>query len=166
MRDGPADPIAGPSGRRPHGEAREGSAPQKKEASEGKRPDEPASSQPSSQSQPQSPSQASSQQPQPQSTSQSQSQSQSQTQQGPQSQTPQVLPPDAPTLPTHVLPTRAAPPHPFDTYAFVSHLEQANLGRRTARTLMEAVREMVSARTAMAHERMLSQEEMDNVSGT
>lgn len=110
IRDGPADPIAGPSGRARDAE----------------------------------------QQPQPE---------------PPKEEGAQAPPPaDAPTLPTPTtLPSRPPPAHPFDTYAFVSHLSGSDLAPATSRTLMEAVRAMINHRTGMAQTRMLSREEMDNV---
>ncbi|GMK59190.1 hypothetical protein CspeluHIS016_0702050 [Cutaneotrichosporon spelunceum] len=59
-------------------------------------------------------------------------------------------------------PSRPPATHPFDTYAFVSRLAAHGVEPMAARTLMEAVRSMIGHRTHVAQARMLSREEMDN----
>ncbi|KAL7420286.1 hypothetical protein Q5752_005255 [Cryptotrichosporon argae] len=73
--------------------------------------------------------------------------------------TPTVHPTSLPTPPeaSHVQPFK----HPFDTHAFVTHLEDAGLAG-TSRTLMEATREVIVRRAERARERMISKEDMDN----
>jgi len=54
--------------------------------------------------------------------------------------------------------------HPFDTYAFVSRLERSGIDSGAARALMEGVRSLIVQRSEDARRRMLSREELDNVS--
>ena len=54
--------------------------------------------------------------------------------------------------------------HPFDTHAFVSYLEKADLGRETSRTLMESVRLLITKRGDKTRDDMVGKEDMENVS--
>ncbi|RXK37730.1 hypothetical protein M231_04979 [Tremella mesenterica] len=65
--------------------------------------------------------------------------------------------PDLPPPP----PTRTQ--HPFDTHAFVTYLEKSQLEPGVARTLMQAVRELIVRRGDRTRESMLGREDMENV---
>ncbi|TXT05605.1 uncharacterized protein COLE_06925 [Cutaneotrichosporon oleaginosum] len=132
MRDGPADPIAGPSGR---GRVEEPEAPK---VTEGEKGGEKATG-----------------------TGAETVKIKAKEECAQGAQTPSADPPSPLPTPT-VLPTRPPPAHPFDTFAFVSHLAASDISRPTARTLMEAVRATITHRTGIAQTRMLSREEMDN----
>ena len=56
--------------------------------------------------------------------------------------------------------------HPFDTHAFVSYLEKADLGRETSRTLMESVRLLITKRGDKTRDDMVGKEDMENVSSS
>ena len=70
-----------------------------------------------------------------------------------------------PSPPDKILST--PPPHmqhPFDTHAFVSYLEKADLVPETARTLMEAVRLLIVRRGEKSRDDLVGKEDMENVS--
>ncbi|TXT13682.1 hypothetical protein VHUM_01049 [Vanrija humicola] len=70
-----------------------------------------------------------------------------------------VAPVSLPT-PSGVTTRRAR--HPFDTHAFVSALERANIDSESAKALMEAARGLITRRADRATGNMLSKEELDN----
>jgi len=73
------------------------------------------------------------------------------------------------TLPLPPEKVPLAPPpymqHPFDTHAFVSYLEKADLGPTTSRILMEAVKLLIVRRGEKTRDDMVGKEDMENVSG-
>lgn len=72
------------------------------------------------------------------------------------------------TLPSPPEKVFSTPPphmqHPFDTHAFVSYLEKADLNPVTSRTMMEAVRLLIVRRGEKTREDMVGKEDMENVS--
>lgn len=74
----------------------------------------------------------------------------------------------ATTLPSPPEKVSLAPPphlqHPFDTHAFVSYLEKADLTPTTSRTLMEAVKLLIVRRGEKVRDEMVGKEDMENVS--
>lgn len=53
--------------------------------------------------------------------------------------------------------------HPFDTHAFVSYLEKADLEPATARSLMEAVKLLITRRGEKTRDDMVGKEDQENV---
>ncbi|WOO81419.1 putative protein [Vanrija pseudolonga] len=66
------------------------------------------------------------------------------------------------SLPTPSGVTTRRTRHPFDTHAFVSSLERANVDSESAKALMEAARGLITRRADRATGNMLSKEELDN----
>lgn len=56
--------------------------------------------------------------------------------------------------------------HPFNSHQFVSSLEKSSVEPESAKALMEGVRDLIVQRTDKAIFKMLSREEMENVSVT
>ncbi|KAK4684488.1 hypothetical protein P7C73_g5686, partial [Tremellales sp. Uapishka_1] len=70
-----------------------------------------------------------------------------------------TLPPPPETLPIGTPPHHL---HPFDTHAFVTYLEKAEISYGTSRALMEGVREIIVNRGERTRKEMVGREDMEN----
>lgn len=63
------------------------------------------------------------------------------------------------------IPHRPARQHPFDTHAFVLHMERSDFSPGASRGLMGATKQMINARTEEAMRTLLHKEDVENVRG-